>query len=159
MLTEPTPGELTEILRRADPGCAAELDAFHGAGLWTPEGEAARLLGQRNLLAHVMRDGAGAPRLAFGAFLVRFGVARTWLVAARGWTDTVARALPPMHATLVRIALEGPVHRVEVVSLAGRPRVRPWFEQALGYSHEGLERRAGAQGEDFDRYSIIRGEG
>lgn len=155
MLTAPTVAELTHLLRRADPGCAAELDAFHGAGLWSPDGEAARLLAQANVLEHVMHDAAGAPLLAFGASLRCLGVARTWLVAAPGWTARNAdfRAL---HAQLVAIALAGPVHRVEVVSLAHRPRVRPWFEQQLGYTHEGLERRAGAQGEDFDRYSIIR---
>lgn len=157
MLTAPSFGELLEILRQADRGCAAELDAFHGAGLWTPEGEAARLLGQRNFLAHVIHGADRAPLLAFGAFLLRMGVARCWMVTRRGWR--VANGdFAPLHAQLMRITLEGPVHRVEVVSLAHRARVRPWFEGQLGYTHEGLERRAGAQGEDFDRYAMTRGD-
>jgi hypothetical protein len=157
MLTLPTLGQGIEILRNADEGIALELDAFHGRGLWSPEGEAARLLGQNNVLAHVMHDADGRPVLMFGATLVRLGVAQTWFAGARGW-QAVNRELVPLHARLVAIALEGVVHRVQIYSLAGRPRVREWFA-SLGYTLEGQQRAAGVQGEDVDLYGITKGEG
>lgn len=64
----------------------------------------------------------------------------------------------PLHAQLVRIALEGAVHRVQVYSLAGRSRVREWFA-TLGYTLEGTQRQAGVQGENVDVYGITKGEG
>lgn len=157
MLTAPTMGQAIEILRNAEDGIARELDAFHGRLLWSPEGEAARLLGQRNFLQHVMLGPDGRPLLMFGAFLVRMGVAQTWFVGAQGW-QAINRELVPLHAQLVRIALEGAVHRVQVYSLAGRSRVREWFA-TLGYTLEGTQRQAGVQGENVDVYGITKGEG
>lgn len=157
MLEIPTFGQALEILRNADDGAARELDALHGRGLWSPEGEAARLLGQRNFLVHVMLGPDRRPLLMFGAYLARLGVAQTWFVGAQGWT-ALNRELAPLHAHLVQVGLEGAVHRVQVTSLAGRPRVREWFA-SLGYTLEGTQRQAGSQGEDLDLYGITKGEG
>ena len=49
----------------------------------------------------------------------------------------------------------GGIHRISVESMAGRPRVREWFER-FGFVYEGTMRQAGVQGEDIDLYGMTK---
>lgn len=156
-LDPPSIDDILSVLHRADTGTIAEADAFLGAGLWTIEGEASRLheMAER-LPAHVVRDEAGAAMLIMGLTIVRSGVLQTWCITAEGWTRYNG-AIVSSYQEIVRkiFAPETGVHRLTVESLAGRPRVREWFE-SFGFVHEGLLHAAGAQREDIDVYSMVR---
>lgn len=158
-LVHPSIEALRLILAEPDPGLALELDAFHGRGEWDPASQAERLLAiTGELPAHVLHDAGGRPAIAFGLSFIRPGVLQTWFVARTGWT-VLNPQLFDVHARLRAVVLAPAtgIHRVQAVGLAGRPRVRPWF-QRLGYVLEGVQARAGAQGEDFDLYALF-GEG
>lgn len=151
----PSFDDLRSILANADEGTRAEADAFLGRGLWSVDGEAARLAElARRWPAHVIRDESGKPVLAIGLSLVRIGVVQTWFVGAAGWQAHNA-AIVGCYRMLVCGVFAGGIHRITVESLAGRPRVREWFER-FGFVHEGTERAAGVQGEDVDIYGMTR---
>lgn len=156
-LRTPTFAELREILVDVDAGLALELDAFNGIGQWTADTEAARLAAiARDLPSHVHHDDAGRPVAAMGITLVRPGVVQTWFTARAGW-QAHNQAIAAIHAGMRdRLFTAGGIHRSQAYSLAGRPRVRSWFEW-LGYTHEGVQVRAGAQREDLDVYGLTSG--
>ena len=155
-LIEPSFDDLRRILADPDPGIRAELDAFNGAGVWTVDGESARRAADaRCLPSHLILDEAGAPVLAMGLTMQRAGVVQTWFLGRDGWTAHNA-AIVECYGGIVEGLFRGGVHRIQVVSLGGRPRVREWF-QRFGFEHEGVQRGAGVQGEDLDFYGMTGG--
>lgn len=158
ILDTPSFDDLRGLLEAADPGTFAELNAFHGVGLWTPEGEAARLAAlAREWPAHTIRDEAGVPMLVMGLSMQRVGVVQTWCVCRDGW-QAYNRAVVACYQSIVAGIFAGGIHRITVESLAGRPRVREWFA-GFGYVYEGTQRGAGVQGEDIDIYGMTKGAG
>lgn len=158
-LRPPTFTELRAILVDLDAPQRPEVDAFHGVGQWTVDSEAARLAAlARELPAHVLFTPDARPVIAFGVGIVRPGVLQTWLCACTGWQALNAEFVAVHAEATARLLALGGIHRIQVYSLAGRARVRPWIER-LGYAHEGVQRAAGVQGEDFDLYGMVKGEG
>lgn len=155
-LLQPSFEDLREILGNPEPGIAAELDAFYGRGVWDVDGHAAHLAAlARALPSHLIVNGCDEPVLAMGLTLERAGVVQTWFVGRADWMahDHKIRAC---YQAIVAGLFEAGIHRIQVQSLAGRPRVREWFER-MGYVYEGTQRAAGAQGEDFDLYGLVAG--
>lgn len=157
-LRPPTFAELREILANLDADMAREIDAFQGAGQWTVDSEAARLANlARELPAHVILDEQAAPVVAFGVWIVRPGVLQTWFTGRVGWQAVNAEVFE-IHAGMRDKLFALPsIHRAQAYSLAGRERVRPWFER-LGYTHEGVQRAGGVQREDLDLYGLVKGD-
>ena len=154
-LDAPSFDDLNDLLADADAGTRAELDAFHGAGLWTPAGEASRLAAlAREWPSHAIRDESGRPMMVMGLTLQRVGVVQTWSVGRTGWTAYNAEIVA-CYQKIVAGVFSGGIHRISVESMAGRPRVREWFER-FGFVYEGTMRQAGVQGEDIDLYGMTK---
>jgi RimJ/RimL family protein N-acetyltransferase len=99
---------------------------------------------------------AGYPIACAGFSPERPGVLGVWLVAVREFDRRYARMLVREGRRLLAAHLRNEaVHRLETTCLASWGSAARFLE-ALGWRAEGLHRRAGANGEDFISWAIVK---
>jgi hypothetical protein len=91
-----------------------------------------------------------------GCIPQRIGVYRTFFLATReAWREHLGKLTEVAQDYLQRILASNLAHRIETLTLAGRPMTRAWYEQ-VGLTHEATHRGYCSDGRDVDLFVATR---
>lgn len=155
-VTTPSVSDLAYLARHMRPDEIDQYLAGTGASEYDPDA-AARLFVATPGPSFLIVGSDGLPAVAGGFFRVRPGVWEGWQCGtAAGW-DKHWRTITKHTRRLNDAMLARPdVHRLQLVALAGRAQTFDWYERALGYVREGVQRRGCADGRDAVMFARVK---
>lgn len=101
---------------------------------------------------------AGLPVMSGGYAMVLPGVWESWMLATdEGWARHW-RAITKASRWLAERIFEAGAHRLQIQCLTSRRKALTWFDKALGFQPEGVQRGYGIGGQDVALYSRLRSD-
>lgn len=153
-LATPLIEDVAYLARRMRADEVQQFLALSGLSEYEPD-MAARAIASIPGEAFVVLEG-DTPVLLGGFDPLRPGVYEAWLVGTDAAWSVHGHAFTRICRRAIDQILHAGAHRVQVCSLASRTAAHDWYERFLGMAREGVQKRHGANGEDFIMFAKVR---
>lgn len=152
MLIEATLLDLLKVTSDMPEDEKAQAAACYGS--FDPENLSASLYMLPGIRFSFYQD--GEPYAVGGYQPFSRGVSQSWMVCRNGLWDRHGKAMTKAARKVCDAVFAEPdIHRVQTICLASRVAAMKWY-RTLALTQEGLQRKAGANGEDFAIFARVK---